>query len=245
MIVRSGLVYGPHDPAISRLLVMVRTMPAVPVIEDGAQRFQPIWYEDMGEALARALEDPSLARQTLEVAGPEQTTPNDLLRRLTELCGRRPAIVRVPSRVAELGVKAAAVVGASPLPEAQLTMLEEENIIRAGHHNALTNTLGVRGTPLDAGLRKLMEQLPEVLPSEGVGPMESKRFWADIRGWRTAAQLKQEFRRRFAEVLPLDVSSEVRPLPPLKKGSTFTVALPGRGSLPMRVLDVTPRRSRP
>jgi nucleoside-diphosphate-sugar epimerase len=238
-IVRSGVVYGPGDPALSKLLVMVRTLPAIPVIADGTQRFQPVWYEDLGEALCNALEDGTLGKQTLEVAGPEQTTPNDVLDLLGDLTGRAPVRVRVPAGLAAAGLKVAAALGVAPVAEAQLTMLEEENIIRPGRENALTGVLRVRATSLHAGLRKLADVLPEKMPTEGVGPMEHKRFWADIHGWRTAAQLKEQFRRRFAEVMPLEVGAVQKPVPMLKKGTTFSLKLPARGILAMRVAEVS------
>ena len=52
-IVRPGTVYGPGDEVISTILKMVRSLPAIPVIDDGEQLFQPIWYEDLGRAIAR------------------------------------------------------------------------------------------------------------------------------------------------------------------------------------------------
>src|SRR5690606_33920037 len=56
LILRPGNVYGPGDEVISLLLKMVRTLPAIPVIGDGDQPFQPVWAEDLAQALALAVE---------------------------------------------------------------------------------------------------------------------------------------------------------------------------------------------
>jgi uncharacterized protein YbjT (DUF2867 family) len=56
LILRPGNVYGPGDEVISLLLKMVRALPVVPTIGRGDQPFQPVWHEDLGLALARAVE---------------------------------------------------------------------------------------------------------------------------------------------------------------------------------------------
>ncbi|HYC50575.1 MAG TPA: NAD-dependent epimerase/dehydratase family protein, partial [Gemmatimonadaceae bacterium] len=77
-IIRPGSVFGPGDEQISLLLRMIRTLPTLPVIGDGDQRFQPIWHEDLAETLAQAVEREDLHGKELDVAGPELTTQNDL-----------------------------------------------------------------------------------------------------------------------------------------------------------------------
>src|SRR5687768_3899943 len=90
LIVRPGSVYGPGDEQISLLLKMVRTLPAIPVIGGGDDEFQPIWHEDLAEALVRAVERDDLARETLEIAGPDVTSQNDLIKRLSRITTREP-----------------------------------------------------------------------------------------------------------------------------------------------------------
>ena len=51
VVLRPGAVYGPGDEHVSVLLQMIRSLPVIPTIGDGNQRFQPMWHEDLGEAL--------------------------------------------------------------------------------------------------------------------------------------------------------------------------------------------------
>ena len=137
MILRPAAVYGPGDRNLSAILNMVRTLPAIPVIDGGAQRFQPLWYEDLGQAIARAVDTPDVTGRALEIAGPEQTSMNDLLDRIERLAGRRPRRVRVPAAVAAMGTQLAGVLGFKlPISEAHLTMLQEDNVIPASGENA-------------------------------------------------------------------------------------------------------------
>jgi NADH dehydrogenase len=251
LILRPGNVYGPGDEVISTLLKFVRLLPAVPVIDGGEQPFQPVWYEDLGRAVARALDEgPSLRRLTLELAGEEVTTTNDLVERLSAITGRAVTRVPVPSFLASLGVRVAEwtslekLLGAKmPLNDAKLKMLLEGNFLEHPSANALTGRLGVNPTPLDEGLRRLADLLPEQMPSEGVGPLRRKRFWADVRGGRlTPTGLLAEFRERCAEVMPLEFSAEPGTPRVIEEGGTLTLALPLRGNVQVRVEEVAPRR---
>src|SRR5215212_2797981 len=56
VILRPGAVYGPGDEHLSVLLRLVRTLPVIPTIGDGNQKFQPIWHEDFAKAVLASLE---------------------------------------------------------------------------------------------------------------------------------------------------------------------------------------------
>ena len=243
IILRPGNVYGPGDDVISRLLTMVRTLPVVPVIGGGDQQFQPIWVNDLSAAIRESVRRTDLHGRTLELAGEERTTINELLDRLSEITGRDPARVPIPNFLASAGVNMAAIVGVKiPLTESQLTMLSEGNWIRTPGNNALTGLFHIKPTPLDSGLRGLADSLPEQMPDEGVGVFKRRRYWIDITGSRlTPEQLFARVRERFAEIVPLTMDLSAEPDTPkmLEKGSTITMALPVRGHVQIRVERLT------
>ena len=244
VILRPGAVYGPGDRTLSTILKLVRTLPAIPVIDSGAQRVQPLWYEDLGKAIAKAVDMPDITGRALELAGPEQTSMTELLDRIEGLAGRRPKRIRVPAAVAAMGTQLAGILGFKlPISEAHLALLQEENIISPGGENALTAVLGVEPTPLEKGLRQLVGVMPEQLPSEGVGPLVHKRYWADIEGsFHRAGALRDVFRRNLAQAMPFEVGQENGPITNLKKNMTLSVRLPVRGTISMRIEEVTPQR---
>ena len=244
-ILRPGNVYGPGDEVVSLLLKMVRTLPVVPTIDSGDQPFEPVWAEDLGKAIAMAMERDDLRGETLEIAGPERTTMADLIRRLSEITGRSPLRLPVPGFLASFGTRVAGMMGIDiPVNDSQLTMLQEENVVRSPGGNALDSVFGIAPTPLDVGLRKLADELPEVLPEQGVGEAKRKSFWADIEGGRyTPEQLLERFRQRFAEITPWQVGVGAEPgtdrVP--DEGETLTMSLPLRGNIQVRVEEVNPR----
>ena len=248
VIVRPGNVYGPGDDEISLLLRMVRTLPVIPVIGGGDARFQPIYAGDLAKALALAVERKDVVGRALDVAGLEQTSQNDLLDQFARITNREPARVGVPEFLTSIGISIAERVGVPvPFHEAQLTMLREGNSIPADRVNALTEVFGITPTPLDEGLRILADALPEALPSQGVGALKRKQFWADIAGTvHTPESLFALFRQRFAELVPgalMDVDAEPDTPSLLEEGATLTMALPLRGNVQVRVEEITDRRA--
>jgi NADH dehydrogenase len=246
LVVRPGAVYGPGDEHVSVLLQLVRTLPVVPTVGDGEQKFQPVWHEDLSEALALAVERDDLRCATYEVAGPEETSQNDLVARFRAITGRGAIQASVPQVIASWGVRALQVVGIEPpVSDAQLSMLNEGNVIDPGGRNALTEVFGVAPTRLDDGLRWLAEDQPEQLPDEGIGDLRRKRFWVDLRGARLGTdELFEHLREHFGDLMPslVQVKLESPAIAPLEEGQTVTMEIPVRGQIQVRVAEVMDRR---
>ncbi len=246
VILRLGNVYGPGDEVISLLLKMVRTLPAIPVLGDGEQAFQPVWVDDVGEALAAVVDRSDLAGRTLSVAGNEVTSTNEILDELALFTGKNPPRLPIPGWLATAGAHLGSALGFdTPVNVDQLTMLAEGNVIPPGETNALTDLLGIAPTSLREGLRKLADALPEQLPDEGVGPLVRRRYWADIGdSLLSADDLWGRFCERFAEITPrgtVEVGVERGTPTQITEGATLTLGLPVRGNVQVRVEEVGPR----
>jgi uncharacterized protein YbjT (DUF2867 family) len=248
LILRSANVYGPSDETISMLLKMTRTLPAVPMVGQGDQPFQPIWFADIGRAIAKAVGDAGLVGQTLEVAGHDVTTTDDVLSRLEKITGRHPPRLAVPVWLTEVGVQATEALGAFgkrlmerarlalPINSAKLTMLLEENVIEDSSRNALVNVFKLEPTALQDGLEMLADMLPEQMPGDGVGPIRWSRYVADIHGSPlTAEGLMERVCGRITEVMPIEFAAEPGVPECANEGTTLTAAIPGRGHIQVRV----------
>ena len=239
-IVRPGSVYGPGDEVISTILKMVRALPAIPVIDNGAQLFQPIWFEDLGRAIVKMLEDDDAAHRVYDLAGSETTSLNDLIRRFGEITGRKPLRVPVPMPLASIGAKIASLAVDVPVDDVKLTMLRESNVLPDSTSRPLAD-LGITETPLDRGLRVLADSIPEQLAEDGVGAMEKKKFWADIAGSRfNAVALMSYFRDHVNEVMPIEFAAEPGAPTRVDLGVTMTAHLPIRGNIQIRVERAEP-----
>jgi len=246
VIVRPGNVYGPGDDVFCRFLRMVRAYPAVPQVGRGNQRFQPIWFEDLGVALTRCVADGTVAGKTLELAGDEILTPHKLLEHFQNLTRRPVPAIWLPAFFVRLGQRLLDALQAvlrwiglrtsvaPPINESQLTMLLEENLVRRPEGPRLADLLDRPPTPVQEGLRRLVDELPELPPSRGVGALQNKVFWADLDGVRPEEAVER-FRRDVAEIMPIDFCAEPGASDLVAPGQTFTAHLPVRGHIQIRV----------
>ena len=247
LVVRPGNVYGPGDEVVSLLLKLVRTLPVIPQVGRGDQPFQPVWHEDLGLALARAVEADEPRETTLDLAGPDVTTTSGVLDLLEKLTDKRTVRLPIPEAIAKLGASAAEAVGLDlRVTNDQITMLTEGNVLPPGAPNALTDVFGVTPLTLAEGLGRLVDEMPERLPHEGTGKLERQRYWADIRGSRLSAdELFEAFRDEFSALTPdalMETGVEPGAGTKLEEGATLTMALPFRGNIQVRVEEVADRR---
>ena len=237
-ILRAGLVYAPGEGGLAELATMVRTLPAIPLVDGGRGELQPLWHEDLGRALAQAVESPAAAGRVLHVAGPERALLSDVTDRLCALVGRKPVRLAVPGLFAAIGAEAVAMLGISlPGSAAALAELDGESRLPDSIENALTSVLGVTTTRIEEGLRQLVADVPEQMPRRG-GAIRRRRFLVDIEGASRAARaLRDQFRRNATHVLRLEDGPPEGRL--IKKGTLLSARVPLRGFVALRVADVT------
>lgn len=127
-IVRSSAMFGPGDALFGTLADVARVLPMLPLIGGGRTRLQPIYVEDVAEAIARMLADPGTAGRTYEVAGPRVYTWHELIRTALRLIGRRRLLVSVPFAVAGILARLFEVLPRPPLTTGQVDLLKADNV---------------------------------------------------------------------------------------------------------------------
>jgi NADH dehydrogenase len=233
-------VYGIGEDPLTLLLVMMRSLPAVPLLSD-TYAMAPLWHRDLSAAVAAALRASMPAPQRVAtLSGPERVSYSELYERLAVLTDRRPVRLPVPDFLAAHGSRLASALNLSSLDASALTHAADES----AHQRAADarELLALSLTGLDTGLKALIHELDELTPGSGVGTVQIKRFRAAITGARLdAAELMRAFRSRFAEMMPVPVGVEpAAPATELVEGAVLTIALPGRGHVQIRVEDVAP-----
>jgi uncharacterized protein YbjT (DUF2867 family) len=95
-ILRTAVVYGPHDAFITGLAQLLSATPAVFLVPgDGTSLVQPLWVEDLATCLSWALDDPATRNQVLEIGGPEFFTIDQVITLLMEVLGLRRRLIHV------------------------------------------------------------------------------------------------------------------------------------------------------
>jgi uncharacterized protein YbjT (DUF2867 family) len=128
-IMRPSLIYGSGDGFTTRLSVMIKLSPFLPVIGSGKSKVQPIFINDVISCILKAMTNNSFLNEIYEIGGPEQLTYEEVTLTLAKALGvRRPTMhlplfsMKLIARILE------ALLSVPPLTTDQLTMLQEDNI---------------------------------------------------------------------------------------------------------------------
>jgi uncharacterized protein YbjT (DUF2867 family) len=127
-VVRPGAMFGPGDALFGALAGIVRLSPVVPLIGGGRTRVQPVYVEDVAEAIARVLAERGSAGQTYELAGPGVYTLRELVEFVLRLVGKRRLLVPVPFAVAEIQARLFELLPSPPLTTGQVDLLRMDNL---------------------------------------------------------------------------------------------------------------------
>ena len=127
-IVRPGAMFGPGDALFGTLADLVRLLPILPLIGGGRTRLQPVFVEDVAEAIASILTDPGTVGRTYELAGREVYTLHELVRITLRFMGKQRLLIPVPFAVAEMQARLFERLPNPPLTTGQVDLLKADNV---------------------------------------------------------------------------------------------------------------------
>jgi NADH dehydrogenase len=145
-VLRPSVVFGPDDQFFNRFAAMARLLPVMPVI-CGATRFQPVYVEDVADAVMAALTRPDAAARIYELGGPAQWSMRDVLRYVLAQTRRRRWLVEVPMGMARLQASIMEHLPGKPFTRDQLLLLGRDNVVSEAA--AGLEALGVQATPIE------------------------------------------------------------------------------------------------
>jgi uncharacterized protein YbjT (DUF2867 family) len=147
-ILRPSIVFGPEDGFFNRFAAMAKwPMPVMPVVA-GETKFQPVFVQDVAEAVLRAVDDPRHAGQTYELGGPRAYSFRQLTQYILDEVMVKKPLVDVPMPIAKVQ---AMVLGLAPKPlitTDQLKLLQKDNIVSLGAKTL--SDFGITPTPVEA-----------------------------------------------------------------------------------------------
>jgi uncharacterized protein YbjT (DUF2867 family) len=141
LIFKPSIIYTPGDPWLT-LLDRLSRLPAVPISGSGKAQFQPVWAEDVAEAVVNALDS---GNSTYELAGPQVLSYNDIVREVLRAAGRRRRLLHVPLPIVRASLR---LLRFATWEEAEL--MEEPMTTERG--TADIEALGVSPRPMSAVL---------------------------------------------------------------------------------------------
>ncbi|WP_411877913.1 complex I NDUFA9 subunit family protein [Polaromonas sp. YR568] len=151
-VLRPSVIFGAEDKFLNTFARLQQLFPLIPLAAADA-RFQPVWVEDVADAIVHCLQDADTVGQIYEVCGPEVFT----LRQLVKLAGRyagihggkgRP-VIGLPAALGRLQARLMELAPGEP-------MLSRDNLDAMASDNVATGklpglqALGIHPAALDA-----------------------------------------------------------------------------------------------
>ncbi|MEE9330054.1 MAG: complex I NDUFA9 subunit family protein [Parvularculaceae bacterium] len=154
-IMRPSIIFGPRDGFFNRFAGMAQLLPALPLLGGGHTRMQPVYVDDVADAVCVALETPEAAGQTYELGGPQAYSFKELMQKMLAVTGRKRVLVPLPWFAAGMMGVAGDIANWVPFVKAPITsdqvrLLKVDNVV--GEGVGTLADLGLKPTPMESVL---------------------------------------------------------------------------------------------
>ena len=129
-MIRPTMIYGTRDDGnLGRLMKLARKSPILPLVGKGQALQQPVHYDDLAGLVVKLIQDGSWKDKKIGAAGPDVCTLRELYSSIVEASGKRPRVVRVPTKLLTSVIRGAERLGLKlPLSSAQLSRIETDKL---------------------------------------------------------------------------------------------------------------------
>jgi NADH dehydrogenase len=159
ILMRPAVMFGPDDAFLNSIVSLLRLLPVYPLFGRGETRLQPVYVEDVAEALARALEAAELSDRAYELGGPRIYAYEELLRSVAQRLNKRPVLVPVPFPAWHVLARVAELLPRPPLTRNQVELMEVDTI--ASPNRLDFDSVGI----IPRFLEPILEQIIAARPS--------------------------------------------------------------------------------
>lgn len=146
-ILRPGVIFGAEDQFFNKFARMALISPALPLIGGGNTKFQPVYVDDVAQAVVRVATTSGYEGKIYELAGPKIYSFRQLLEYIGQQTGRPRMLAKIPYGLASLMSLFTELLPSPPLTRDQIRLLQYDNVVSP---NAKTLAdLGIAATPVE------------------------------------------------------------------------------------------------
>lgn len=148
-IMRPSIVFGQEDAFFNKFAAMAQFSPALPLIGGGKTQFQPIYVDDVADAICEALVRPQASGRLYELGGPRRYTFKELMELMLRETGRKRLLIPIPFPVASIIGLFGELAGAAPfikppITRDQVRLLKRDNVVSERSDIGRLEELGVK-----------------------------------------------------------------------------------------------------
>ena len=154
VILRPSIIFGPEDNFFNKFAKLAQLLPLLPLIGGGRTRLQPVFVDDVAEAVALSVDGQATAGAIYELGGPEVKTFRELMEITLRETLHSRLLVPLPFWLAKLKAAFLQILPKPMLTVDQVKLLETDNVVSdaALREGRTLAAFGIRPMPLDAVL---------------------------------------------------------------------------------------------
>ena len=154
LLIRPAVMFGPDDSFLTTVITFLKRFPIYPMFGRGLTRLQPVYVEDVAEAITRALQRTEKHPNTFECGGPRVYFYEELLKAVAHQAALRPTLIPIPFVAWHMLAWFAEMLPNPPVTRNQVELMQIDNV--ASPEMPGFRELGI--SPLS-----IEEVLPEIL----------------------------------------------------------------------------------
>lgn len=160
-IIRPSVIFGVEDEFFNRFATLASYSPVLPLIGGGKTKFQPVYVDDVADAVCEALVRKDVEGRTFELGGPRVYTFRELMELMVSETGQNRVLAPVPFPIASLIGLFGEIAGRLPFVDPPLTrdqvkLLKRDNIVRSDAEVGTLNDLGIEPQTVESVLPTYM-----------------------------------------------------------------------------------------
>jgi NADH dehydrogenase len=152
--IRPAVMFGPDDAFLTTILKLLRQLPVYPLFGRGVTRLQPVYVEDVAEAIGRIMQRAEMPSAIFEFGGPRVYSYEELLRAVARQAGLAPRLIPIPFAVWHALAWAFETLPSPLLTRNQLELMQIDTV--SSPQMAGFVELGISPHPIEAILQKML-----------------------------------------------------------------------------------------
>ena len=129
IVIRPAVMFGPDAAFLTTILNLLRRLPIYPMFGRGLTRLQPVYVQDVAEAVVRTLQRTETRPITIECGGPRVYTYEELLRTIAREAGLKATLLPVPFAAWHAMAWAAEMMPSPPIARNQVELMQVDTVV--------------------------------------------------------------------------------------------------------------------
>ena len=128
VLIRPAVMFGPDDPFLTTILKLLERLPIYPMFGNGQMRLQPVYVEDVGQAIAKIVQREQTGPIMFECAGPRVYYYEEFLRTVASAAGIKPKLIPVPFAAWDVLAWIAEMLPSPPITRNQVELMQIDSV---------------------------------------------------------------------------------------------------------------------